>query len=938
MSQAGVLRRPKLHLKCIPVRQTFTKPAGLGSAPCSPRKRGSASSWPIYSFSSLKCQEEAMIRVWKRLYVATATLPQRHNPVRIMGDLRGMARAQKKLTNLVELEAFVTRAKSFGIVSMQQLLVQSDVAKTPRSVSLLVRRPEFETNADLWCLLLEFRHALDGDSGVRGVWSVMKDRMAGREAFHNGPTADRIWGILIPFAIASTDNQSLLRSLCNIEFRNGALRRDLYVDILGGLLDANQPDAAIRFSQILQNKHAVQRSQLLKLFNQACASKVPDALGNFCKVYGTLPKMHLYEPAILQLCRVERVSDALAMHKAMLSLGDVPVTFEQIRPLIGTIGRDGANTKDLLQDLKRHGIGFEGQIQELLDQQSSLRYGIASGTLNVVTSTTFGRQPTRLSDDFVARAFATSAFSFDFILSGLRLLGLRELGPQALRQIGLQSSKPEDLRSRLATLADNGVDTGSSTFTRVVIESAKKGQAVLLRDVLESDQHPDVFEDVKVQKALLRQYYHRQDWRQIDRTLAVLSVVLPRETEVESDILLHNMVLKSAIEQKDWVSVSRLMAQGRARNWPCTRSTMKRMYNTILGERAPGQRVLPDGSLAELRLLLQLWQEVIHSKTFIPPEYWREPIRRLGILGQWPDLVDVLPWLARQYGSCYWSHEQELENDSDGHGSAGSAPANQVSPSQALATIFSVPQQRAIVEWPFLLPPETRYGGQSLLFRSRTHSHFAGSSEIRGPGCAPIQTTPASSSSESEDSLPVWTEGVRLLRFLHVQHDVSLSKEEIRRVCLHRLRILFSRNSLSRRILNMRIRKTNSIELRTYLFELEKAWDGLDGPLFPDIRAAYRHARRPKQMRQQDFRRLQDSAYLRSVARNKLTLPGRYLAVMSLRQTDTSLESQALDTEGTTSSEMDESDPVDEVVMYRDLFTASNTDYERQAAAKNAKP
>ena len=935
MSQASLLQQPRLHLKSFPVRQTFTKPAGLGPASCGLGKRELTSSWLIYPFSRPQCQE-ASIRVRKRFYVASTALPQRHNLVRIMGDSRRRARSGNTLTNLVEVEAFVKRAQVFGIASLNQLLIQSDVAKTERRVPLLVRHPDFEMNADLWCLLLEFRHALDGDSGVRGVWSVMKDRMAGQEVFHNGPIADRIWAVLIPVALNSDDNQSFLRSLCNLESRSGALRRELYIEIVGGLLDIDQPDTACSFSQILQRNHSVKRTQVLHLFNRACASTVPGALEHFCKVYGSLPILHLYESLIPRLCRVDRLSDALAMHKAMLSLGDVPLTFDQIKPLIELIGREGGGAKDLLKDLRKHGIGFEGQIQELFDRQNSLRYGIASGTLNVVTSTTLGRQPTRLSDNFVARAFATDAFSFDFILSGLRLLGLREIGPQALRQIGLQSPNSQDLCDRLTRLADNGVDTGSSIFTRVVMQCAEKGQDVLLRDVLESDQHPDVFEDVKLQKLLLRQYYHQQDWRQINRTLAVLSVAFPKETGFDSDILRHNLVLKTAIEQKDWTSVRRLMAHGRACGWTCGRATIKRMYYSMLQARAPGERALPEGSLDELRLLIQIWQEAVHGKTFIPPECWREPLRRLGILGRWADLVEVLLWLARQYGSRYWGHEQPAPvNDEDRHVPAERLRASPLSSDPALAVIFSVSLQRAVVEWAFLLPQQTRHGGQSLLFKSGSLFRFAGSPEIRGNGCVQIQNTPAFNRSEPEDSLPVWTEGVRLLRFLHVEHGVRLSKEVIRMACSHRLRVLFSRNSNSRRSLNVKIRKTNSIKLRAYLFELEKAWDGLDGPLFPKIRDAYRYARKPKQLTQRDFRQPRGSADLRSVAR---TRPTKRLAERSPRQTDASLEGQALKTEGTASSEMDGAAAADQVVMYRDLFTASNTDYERQAAAKNAKP
>lgn len=49
-----------------------------------------------------------------------------------------------------------------------------------------------------------------------------------------------------------------------------------------------------------------------------------------------------------------------------------------------------------------------------------------------------------LNDAFCARLFATTAFSIDLIITGLRMLGMRTVGNLALREIAARAPSPAD--------------------------------------------------------------------------------------------------------------------------------------------------------------------------------------------------------------------------------------------------------------------------------------------------------------------------------------------------------------------------------------------------------------------------------------------------------------------------------------------------------------
>lgn len=805
----------------------------------------------------------------------------------VQSPLEGSAKEEQEL-HILE------RAQAFGIKTLEELVRQCAFEdESSRSTRLVSCKP-YSENLDLWCVLLDFRALRFGEQGVRRLWHIMKDSGARVDDFFQGPVSDHLWAVLISTGLK---NHTFLRQLCRHELKLGAKRPSLCVDIVGSLLADNQPAAAYDFAQELQVSHPVSSDDAYDLFMQACNSSNTNALGNFLTICKTFQKVRIYSRAVPYLCSQERFMDAWTMHKFLLSHGDLPFDFESVKPLIAYIASSKGKFEEFLQDLKEHNVAYEAQARQMQEHERSLQYGIASGTLNIVSSRTMGVPPARLSDNFVARAFATKAFSFDFVLRGLRLLGLREVGPLALQQISLNAGIPSELGRRIETLRELGIDHGSSMYARVVTKLAAQGKATLLSDVLASDQHPDVFEDLDLQEKLLAKYYRDSDWRQVDRTLAILRVAnreFLRNERLSMQETSLNVLLRSVLRAGYWSDISNIIAQVRHRGCRLTMSTLRCMHDTILSKRRPGQRPKVGKCFDDVGFLLSLYQSATTAGIQIPPTFWREPIRRLGMSRRWNDLERMLFWLAATYSSRSAGFKRFIVDKEE----------------YSISRIFSPSLQSAVVAWAFLYPKPRR-----TLFDGPFNLDF----EDR----------------QSDGNIVEIDRGVRVLRMLQNQYGVPIDETKVREVCLWGLRKRFAPDYFFGRPVRDNNRHKYSVSLLSEsLKRLNTAWSS---SLFDiESNALQKHILRPRRIKR-----------LRQRPRSRLSgldLRTQYRNRQALQQVGVPQQQEDLsNTNGEDRSQMDPSrgkanaDPVNDIVMYRDIYNAALEDYRRPDLSDESK-
>ena len=757
----------------------------------------------------------------------------------------------------------------------------------------LINRKPYSQDLGLWCIVLDFQRLRFGWQGVRKTWHFMKYRAGMLDEFFQGPSSDYLWSTLIS---AGLKHHGFLMELCKYEIRMGAKRPSLYVDVIGNLLANNSYNAAYRFSHMLQPSHPVTSDDTYELFMQACDSSDEHALENFCNICKTIEKIRIYSRAVPHLCNQERFLDAWRMHKFLLSRGDLPSDFESIKPMISYIASKENRFEEFLQDLKNYHIAYEAQARQVQEHEKSIQYGIASGNLNIVSSRTLGVQPSRLSDKFVARAFATRAFSFDFILQGLRLLGLREIGPLAIREISVSAATLAEIRRRLDLLKELGVDSGSSMYARVVISMATQGRVTLLSDVLASDQHPDVFEDLDLQEELLAQYYRDSDWRQVDRTLAILRVgnqEFLHNERLSAEETSFNVLLRSALRAGDWSGATKITAKAMRQGCRLTTRTLRCMHDTILPRREPAQRLKHQECFDGVGFLLSLWQSAATAGTQIPPAFWSEPIRRLGMLRRWNDLERLLFWLAKIYSSKAGTSDDPASM---------SKRSNVRGEQRSLRRIFSPSLQRAVVAWAFLSPKRRRKLPEAPLRLD-------------------IEERP------SDGTYVDCTRGVKVLRMLQDHYGVPIDVPTVRMACFWSLRKRFAPDHSHGQFLKYNLYRKYDISLLPDLLkQLNAAWSG--SLLASKSTTLHKQILGPRLVRRLP------GLLLTRFRRRTQGQPQRHLlhSALSKQQDDQTHGLSSLQPKANAKAEA-----VEDVVMYRDIYNVSLEDYRKLDAGREIK-
>ncbi|MCJ1329862.1 hypothetical protein MMC10_006543 [Thelotrema lepadinum] len=255
----------------------------------------------------------------------------------------------------------------------------------------------------------------------------------------------------------------------------------------------------------------------------------------------------------------------------------------------------------------------------------------------------------RLSDETCARFFATRFFSVDSVISGLRLISIEEIGPLALRALLNRVVDGEDCdietaRKHLEQLDKGEISLNNSRFCQVVKEVINGSNSQILYDIITCDLHSDTFEDVKLQSELLDQYAAKNDRRQINRTLAILTTGThphSRDTQV------RNLLLQAAITIQDEETMHHIIDEMRQTRSPITHRSRQHMVRSLVMKSTIG-RV----SVVDLFKTIEIWKDFVAYGSVIDPFEWCGILRLIRMAwpaGMYPRYIALLTWLSSHY-------------------------------------------------------------------------------------------------------------------------------------------------------------------------------------------------------------------------------------------------------------------------------------------------
>ncbi|MCJ1433610.1 hypothetical protein MMC27_002973 [Xylographa pallens] len=538
------------------------------------------------------------------------------------------------------------------INSFEQLNYESSLNLDPRLGLRLVDDVNYRYDPELWLVLIRFRERIDGVKGIGVIWkgfskrvSRLKDPAFSREVIPR-EDVDQPWReIWVSFLRAGFEDHHILKEICeymrlnNRRGERGAI--GLYTAVLGHILKV-EPLEAFEWHKRLKSFPPNAQDQI-ELFNQVIAS--PPARQALLAIYADLPYPRLYSSMIPKLCALELYSDAISWHRMLLSRGDRPLNTSILKPLLEHLASSGQDKllDQITQELVHAGVPLDTTANAIQENVPV----VSRQMMNEIHAKFYNITPKRFSDEFCARLLATRIFSVKSIISGLQMLGVQAIGPLALREIGFRTvdngaCRLDAMAEYLAQLHEAKIETGCSKFSRLVQRFVRENHDQLLYDLVTCDQHPDVLEDQKLQESLLASYHRTGDDRQINRTIAILTL---DEKEETMDTAYWNILVRCDLTLRNLSGVLKKTETMRAKGITLTHMSRSYMWSKLMNTGKSGQLT----SETNAQTLISIWQGFMISGTYIPLTDWDATLRRLGMTGQLMQYENLAFWLAKWY-------------------------------------------------------------------------------------------------------------------------------------------------------------------------------------------------------------------------------------------------------------------------------------------------
>jgi hypothetical protein len=661
------------------------------------------------------------------------------------------------------------RARLHGIHTLDQLHFEADLGHNDDIGSRLLDRPERRQDLDLWLFLLEVNRQYRGLNGVKATWRglVYRGQKVELET-HNANARDLIDAIIYT---GITEDLDFLREVVRHCLHLQYFMNDLFVAVIGGLL-RYRPDQASSMVSRLKASCYHGRHDLMQVFRMACDSTEQDAMKSFQGVLDQIPETDLYDETIPYLWERKRSADAFALHEYFLARRDRPKSKQDLDTFIAYLAYSGQPLEPFLKGLRAGGLGgyhkqavriYKQEVQRLLVQEN------ASRGIDFDYSSVKRGQRRTLGDHTIARVFATTAFSFEFLINAVSTFGVVEIGPLALRQMVLSSPDLATLDARYKRLSELEIDTDSSVYAIIVNRLRESRNWKLLRLIAESDMHHDEFANRDLQRRLLNQYLLQGSKQDLTRTLVILN---EGRTDQKAQEYSLNVLIRSAAINHDWRLVLHMITSLHQTNFRLSATILHQLIEMLLPSSNSGRsgfhstfRHIPNFDVPTF--LIGILQQLLATRTNISPSHWRRPIVSLAHSSRIEQVHALSVFLADHYTSP----RRNVDADSD------------------LSKLFTPLFQRALIAWDFV----GRKWRDTLLPKSVNESTTMPPAPEAGvaddalfdEAFFPQPTTP----SNPTDAVNVpWLQGANLLKNLRDKHGLKISLPELEKEYLLRIK------------------------------------------------------------------------------------------------------------------------------------------------------
>lgn len=464
-------------------------------------------------------------------------------------------------------------------------------------------------------------------SGLRGIKEDWTSRRSLQHTLpiEDTPDAKFIWTTYIKHTeiVPQVINHAadLLRD-------NGQTYKHLYEVVMRYWLPRDAAHAS-EYHQLMLGKLGLATLPLKAIAHSGRSALTPTAYVALLSIYRNSDEHDIYDEVVPLLIEKGNIDMARQWHNLCQSRNDLPSEEVASHPAIQALMVETSMfTSDLNSSHK--------SVREAHMYNRDLKRRLAGRDTASV----------RFDDSFCARMFATRTFPPESIIQGLAMMGVNEIGPQALRAMASRTKQIEDLPKRFEELRAHGITLQGCVFSLALEKFALEHRWQLVRSMLDTDQHPDVFGDVNVQRKLLHFYLETGDQQQLQRTLAILTLFHNDSTQETWNLLLQTHVRRSGHKH-----VTEVLQDMQTRGILITQKSIL-VLRDLLRHRQIGHKpvVTTHAEFDDLRFVARVYMDILESGLgHVPPLAWREIIRRYGMTGRMKELRRLLLWLLCWY-------------------------------------------------------------------------------------------------------------------------------------------------------------------------------------------------------------------------------------------------------------------------------------------------
>lgn len=576
----------------------------------------------------------------------------------------------------------LSRCHRYNITSVSQLDRESDFDTRQKGNKCLVDESPYRQDLQLWDVLLDYRIRHYGSKGATTIWRGLKYRGPRVSLESEDDITTTLWLKLLSCA-AEYNDLGLTKRLC--EPRGIAWDRPkLFAETIGALLRSGRNFQVGIMCDQLKSKHTNGIADILELYNDF-QPEHHDDLKAFCSVYDKVRPSKMYEQGVRHLFGKRRPEEAFLLHKFLISRGDFPASFREIEPFMKYLAKRSEDPGPFLRSLAASGVVFTGQGRRAHEHES--QEIVLERDKSILELNTRADRPrvNKVNDVFAAKAFATKALSFEFILNALQAFGLSEIGPQSIREIGLNALDIELFSQRLAKLDELGIDTGGSAYSRFIRKICQARESTLLLQALRTDMHHEVFEDVHLQIRLLVESLNKCSWNQVHLLLAMLNHAQSIQLKDFVTVSLLESVVDDDLKARTFLTLLSNLVDS---NTPIPTALFHDLVDHVI-LRLQNSKRKEKLSYSRYRRRAQFTAGVAQSCTAagakMTVSQWKMLIGQLGRSGAFRDVHKMALWLSVWY-------EERVENTTFDGQPAGNTL-------YILTRIFDSKLQGAIVYW-----------------------------------------------------------------------------------------------------------------------------------------------------------------------------------------------------------------------------------------------